>query len=234
MTDSVLELLSVSKNFGGLRPLRIDHLLLRAGEHLAILGLDRPAAEILINLLTGVTLPERGEVLLFGRSSRTIQDGAEWLAIADRFGIVSERAVLLEGLSVVQNLAVPFSLDIEPPPDAVRQRAVAIGREVGLDDTDLDRSVAQTGGSLRLRLRLARALALDPAIILLEHPTAAVERSEVVGLGHSIRLVVERRGVASLTLTADPDFAAAAARRVLTLDPATGKLSERRGWFRRP
>jgi ABC-type transporter Mla maintaining outer membrane lipid asymmetry ATPase subunit MlaF len=231
VTGPVLELSSVSKNYGALRPLRIDRLVLGAGEHLAILGLDQPAAEILINLVTGATLPDRGEVVVFGRSSDTIRDSTEWLTLVDRFGIVTDRAVLLEGLSVVQNLAVPFTLDIEPPTAAVRHRAVAAGREVGLADSDLDRPVAQIGGSLRLRLRLARALALDPSMLVLEHPTAGIQRSEVLLLGRAIRSVVERRGAASLTLTADPDFATAVASRVLTLAPATGRLSERRRWF---
>jgi ABC-type lipoprotein export system ATPase subunit len=95
-------------------------------------------------------------VNLFGRSSAEIADSTDWLATLDKFGIVSARAVLLEGLSVAQNLAVPFSLEIEPLPDALRERAVAAGRVVGLEESDWDRPVSALAPPARLRLRLAR------------------------------------------------------------------------------
>ena len=120
----VLELSDVSKDYRGLRPLRIASLELRAGEHIAIIGLDQTTAEVFVNLVTGATLPDRGDVRLFGRSTASITDSADWLAVVDRFGIVSPRAVLLESLTVVQNLAMPFTLDIEPPAEDIRRRAV--------------------------------------------------------------------------------------------------------------
>ena len=101
------------------------------GEQVAILGLDQHAAEVFVNLITGATLPDQGGVTLFGRSTESISDSAEWLALVDRFGILSERAVLLEALSVVQNIAVPFTLEIEPPPDDVRHRAEALSGRSG-------------------------------------------------------------------------------------------------------
>jgi len=232
VTDPLLELSSVVKDYRGLRPLRIGHARLNAGEQLALLGVDQHAAEVLINLLTGATLPDRGTVNLFGRSSAEIADSTDWLATVDRFGIVSARAVLLEGLSVAQNLAVPFSLEIEPLPDALRDRAIAAGREAGLAEADWDRAASALAPSSRLRLRLARALALGPAVVLLEHPTVDVPRNEVVGLGRDVRGILERRGAAGLTLTADREFALAVAGRVVELDPVTGRLAEaKRGWF---
>ena len=234
MTDPILELHSVSKAYGGLRPLRIERLVVTAGAQLALVGFDRPTAEVLINLATGASLPDHGEVALFGCASQLIQDSDEWLALADRFGIVSERAALLGGLSVVQNLAMPFSLDIEPPSAALRERAVALGREVGLVDEDWDRPLGGIDPAAELRVRLARALALDPAIVILEHATARLDSGDVIPLGRMIRGVMERRGTAALTLTADAEFAAAVAPRVLRLDPATGRLTEeRQGWFHR-
>ena len=68
--------------------------------------------------------------------------------------------------------------------------------------------------------------------MLLEHPSAAVPRGEIGAFGGSIRRVLERRGAAALTLTADREFADAMSRRVLTLEPATGRLIQpRTGWF---
>jgi phospholipid/cholesterol/gamma-HCH transport system ATP-binding protein len=194
----------------------------------AIVGVDLPAAEILVNLITGASLPDSGEVRTFGRSTATIADSVEWLALVDRFGIVTERAVLLDALSVVQNLAMPFSLDIEPPDEHVRERALALAAEVGLERNAWDRPVGELDGASRLRLRIGRSLALDPAVMLLEHPTAVVERGAVGALGRDVRGIAERRRIALLTLTADEEFATLVAARVLQLDAASGRLAERR------
>ena len=230
----VLELSAVIKDYRGLRPLRIDYLAIEPGEQLAVLGFDRPSAEVLINLITGTTLPDRGDIRAFGQSTAAIRDSADWMAFVDRFGLVTERAVLLDVLSVVQNLAVPFSLDIEPPGDDVRSRAVALALEVGLDEPVWDRRVGDLDATSRARVRLGRALALDPAVVLFEHPSATIPRAEIGALGRGMRAVVERRGVAAVTLTADRDFAAAVAGRVMALDPSTGRLARAGGgWLTR-
>jgi ABC-type polar amino acid transport system ATPase subunit len=232
VTSAVIELSDVSKDYRGLRPLRIARLAIQPGEHVAIVGLDQPAAEVFLNLLTGATLPDRGDVRVFGRLTSAIADSTEWLAFIDRFGIVSERAVLLEQLSVIQNLAVPFTLEIEPPPPDVRDRAAALAREVGIDEPTSSRAVADFDPASRARVRLARALALDPAVLLVEHLSAGVPRRDVPTLGASIRSVAARRGAAIVAATADVEFARALASRVLTLDPGTGVLKGRSRWFR--
>ena len=204
-----------------------------AGDRVAILGMDAVSAEVLVNLLTGSTLPDAGGVTVFGRSTSEIADSADWLAVVDRFGIVSERSVLLEGLQVVQNLAIPFTLDIEPVSADVRSRAEQLAREVGLDAARWDAAVATLDVVDRMRIRLGRALALDPRVLLLEHVSAGFSPGDAVRLGADIGALAERRGVAIVAATSDEAFARAVARRVLRWEPATGRLAERRGWFGR-
>ena len=95
-----------------------------------MLGFDRPAAELLVNLLTGAVVPDEGDVQAFGQSTRDIADGDTWLASLDRYGILSERAVLLEDMTVAQNLAVPFSLALNPIPPEVRSQVEALVDEL--------------------------------------------------------------------------------------------------------
>jgi ABC-type branched-subunit amino acid transport system ATPase component len=78
----------------------------------------------------------------------------------------------------------------------------------------------------RLKLRIARALALDPSVLLLEHANAGVAPAAAEALGTDIRRVVERRGCAVLAATMDRRFAKAVATRVLTHEPATGRVAE--------
>ena len=230
---SVLEISDVSKDYRGLRPLRVAQLSVGVAEQVAIVGWDGPAAEVFVNLVTGTTLPDRGDVKIFGRSTAEIADSAQWLTVVDRFGIVSERAVLLDQLSVIQNLAVPFTLDIEPPPDDIRVRASALAREVRLPEAAWTRAVGDLDPAWRMRVRLGRALALDPAVVLLEHVTAGLTPGDVNTFGGELRAIAGSRGVAMVMLTADEEFGRAAATRVLTIDLATGRLAERRrGWFR--
>jgi ABC-type transporter Mla maintaining outer membrane lipid asymmetry ATPase subunit MlaF len=227
VTPPVLELQAVSKNYGALRPLRIAELTMVAGEQLALIGLDQPAAEVLVSLITGGTLPDSGEVRVFGRSTADISNSEEWLAALDQFGIVSDRAALLEALTVIQNLALPFTLDIDPPPEDVRRLAEAIADEIRLDPAALDRRAGDLDAAARLRIRFARALALTPSLLLLEHPSASLNRTEALKVGADIRRVAEQRRLAALTLTADREFGRVVASRVLVLEPATGRLRRR-------
>ena len=228
----VLALAGISRDYHGLRPLRIAELRVDAGDRVAILGLDAAAAEVFVNLATGATLPDAGEVALFGRATSAIRDSAEWLATIDRVGIVSDRAVLLEELTVIQNLAMPFTLAIEPPSPEVGDRAAAIAREVGLPELAWTAPVSQLDAAGKVRVRLGRAIALDPAVLLLEHASASVAPGSVRQLGEDVAALAAARRAAVVALSADEAFARAVATRVLTLQPATGALKERRrGWF---
>ena len=233
MTDAVLEFAGISKDYHALRPLRIAELKIAAGEGVAILGFDRVSAEIFVNLATGATLPEAGEVRVFGRPTSAIADSADWLATVDRFGIVSERAVLLDQLTVIQNLAMPFTLDIEPPAAGVRARAEGLAREAGLPEASWAKPVAALDANGLIRVRLGRAIALDPDVLWLEHVTASVGRDDVAALASDMREIARRRGAAIVAATADEAFARAVAGRVLTLEPSSGRLKERRRlrWF---
>jgi ABC-type transporter Mla maintaining outer membrane lipid asymmetry ATPase subunit MlaF len=233
VTPPVLEFAGISKDYHGLRPLRIEQLTVGAAEQVALLGFDQVSAEVFINLATGATLPDTGEVLAFGRSTAAIADSADWLATVDRFGIVSERAVLLDQLTPVQNLAMPFTLAVEPPSDDVRLQAEALASEVGLAADSWTRAVAELGPSGRMRVRLGRALALDPSVLLLEHASAGLDRSDATGFAAQIRAIARRRRLAVVVVTADEAFASAAAGQVLRLEPATGRLRRGRGsrWF---
>lgn len=221
---NVLEITAVTKDYRGLRPLRLQQLAVGTGESVALLGFDHVTAEVLVNLVTGASLPDSGDVQLFGRSTAAIGDSAEWLSIVDRIGIVSDRAVLLEELTVIQNLAMPFTLDIEPPPDDVRQRAESLAREVGIPDAAWSQPVASTNASVHVRVRLARAIALDPQLLLFEHASASLSAADANAFARHVRALSEWRGVAMLAISADTAFARAVGPRVLTLDAASGRL----------
>jgi simple sugar transport system ATP-binding protein len=180
---AAVELTSVTKQYGALRPLRVEQLTIAADERVALLGLDQPAAEVFVNLVTGASLPDTGTVRIFGRSTLEIADSADWLSTLDRFGIVSDRAPLMDGLSIVQNLAMPFTLEIEPPPPEIHAQATRLAGEAGLGPSMWDTRVGEVDAVSRVRIRVARALALNPSIVLFEHTSATLSRADVSVFG---------------------------------------------------
>ena len=228
--EHVIELRGVTKDYHGLRPLRVEHLALRQGQTAALLGLDRAAAEVLVNLITAATLPDSGEVEIFGSLTRDITNAEAWFRSLDRFGIFSERVVLVDELNVEQNLALPLSLVVDDIPPDLRSQVRKIADEVGIPDAELSRSMASAGAPTRTRARLGKALALAPHILLAEHPNAAMPPDEVGRLAADLSTIAATRRLAMLVLTADTAFAGAACNEVWTLRPATGKVAQSSGW----
>jgi putative ABC transport system ATP-binding protein len=230
--ELLVELRDVTKDYRGLRPLRISHLQLRAGDAVALLGFDQATAEVLVNLITGAILPDHGDVTVMGRRTASIQDPDTWVRTLDQFGLLSERAVLLDQLSAEQNLAMPLSLELDELPEPVRERVRALADEIGLAAGDLRTALSALDATARLRVRLGRALALNPRVLLAEHPNAALPAADAPAFAADLSRVAAGRGAALLVITADTTFARAVAPEVLTLQPATGELKRTPGWRR--
>jgi ABC-type transporter Mla maintaining outer membrane lipid asymmetry ATPase subunit MlaF len=228
--DPFLELDAVVRNYGSLRPLRIAHFRLPTRERAAIVGLDAAAAETLLNLITAAHVPDRGVVRVFGRSTREIADAGEWMSLLDRFGIVSDRAVLLDAFTVAQNVALPFSLEVDPVSEATLTRVRDLAGQVGLDAARLDRRVGEADPLVRARVNLARAIALDPAALILEHASARLTTRDAASFASDVARVTSARAMSVLALTVDEAFARGLGGRVLTWQPADGVLKEKRGW----
>jgi len=76
--EPILEMRRVIKSYNALRPLRIAQLSIVAGARVAVAGIDAPGAEVMLNLVTGASLPDEGEVRVFGRTTSEVSDGDEW------------------------------------------------------------------------------------------------------------------------------------------------------------
>jgi len=227
----VLRVTGVRKNYAGLRPLRLNLLTIDEGERVALSGFDAGAAEVLVNLVTGASLPDEGRVEVRGRPTDTISDGDEWLGTLDQFGIVSPRAVLLDAATLLQNLAMPLSLEIEPVPASIVDQVHALADDVGLERATLERPVAGLDAVTRARAHLSRAIALDPSLLILEHPTVGFGPGQALAFGQTVAAVARTRSLAALIISEDAEFSSAAADRRLALHAATGDLKPPRRRF---
>jgi ABC-type lipoprotein export system ATPase subunit len=232
--EPIIEITGLVKQYGGLRPLRVRRLVVGRGERVTIEGLDAAAAEMLIHVITGAAVADEGDVIVGGRDTRAIATDTEWLASLDRFGIVTDRAVLLDAMSIAANLALPLSLSIDPMPDEVRAAVETLSEEVELGRDRLDAPAATLSPEERVRVHLARALAPKPELLLLEHPTARVDPDGAERVGRALQRIAQGRRLGFLALSADAAFARGTGARRLRLTPATGELSEPSGrWWRR-
>ncbi|MEZ5317859.1 MAG: ATP-binding cassette domain-containing protein [Vicinamibacterales bacterium] len=224
----------VTRAYGGLRPLRIRAFEARAADRIVLTGFDQGAAESFVHLVTGAALPEAGEVRIDGRATHEASADTDWLRSLDRFGLVTERAVLLEQLSTAANLALPLTLAVDPMTDEARAHAEDLALAVALTPR-LDAAAGTLTPAERLRVHLARAVATGPDMLLLEHPTAALaEPAEREAFGRLLVAVAEARGCGWIALTADDVFARATGVPARRLAPATGDLTDGggRGWRR--
>jgi ABC-type transporter Mla maintaining outer membrane lipid asymmetry ATPase subunit MlaF len=228
----VVELRRVSKDYRSLRPLRVEQLTLRRGRSIALLGFDEAMAAVLTDLITGATVPDTGDVIVFGTPTAAISDGDAWLKLLDRLGLLSERSVLVDRFTAEQNLMLPITLDLEGAPEELRQRVRGLAAEVGLGADELQRPPGALPPLSRQRVRLARALALEPEVLLAEHPNAPLSADEAPVFAADLSRVIAARRLSSIVVTADPTFAAAVADEILTLQPATGVLKAVPGWRR--
>lgn len=223
---TLLQCEGVVKHYQGLRPFRLRDLRVDAAERVVMTGFDVVTAELFTNLVNGATLPDEGEVRVAGKPTASVTSETEWLASLDRFGVVTVRAVLLDGMTLLQNVALPLSIEIDPMSSELTARAETLAAEVGLDAAWWTRQVQDAGPDVRMRIHLARAIALDPELLLMEHPTAPLEAGSREAYAQQVADIAQRRRLTIVACSQDRRFAATVATRYVQLQPATGELVE--------
>ena len=221
---TLLEINGLKKDYQSLRPLRLSRLTVNPGDIITVGGLDATAAETLVHLITGAALPDEGDVTLFGQNTRTITDGPAWLNQLDALGMITVRGVVIEAFSVLQNIAMSYTLDVDPIDPRVVPQAGALARDVGIDAAMFDVPAGKAGPDVQMRVHLARALALGPKMLVAEHPSATLPRDAVAAFGADLVKTATSRNLALLAITADDVFAKAIGGQRLELVPATGEL----------
>jgi len=233
MNAPLLQIRGLVKDYQSLRPLRVRELSVAPAAVITLTGFDGPAAEIFVHLVTGAALPDEGDITLFGTNTRAITNAEAWLRALDSLGLVSHRAVLIDALSVLQNVAMPLTLDVDPIDPAFRPAAEALAREAGIPETTWEARLGRVDPEVNVRVRLARAVAPKPTLLIAEHPSATLPREAVSRVARDVAAVAAARRAALVTLTADPAWAAEVGGDVLTLQPGTGELATGAGFIER-
>jgi len=140
--------------------------------------------------------------------------------------MISARGILVEAFSVLQNIALSLTLDVDPIDARFVSQAGALAREAGIDAALFDVPAGRVPPDTQMRVHLARALALEPQLLVAEHPSASLPRDSVAGFGADLARVARGRGIALVAITADDSLSKAIGGSRLELVAASGEVRQ--------
>ena len=209
---------NISIAFGTQPVLRNLSLDIHRGETLLIIGESGCGKTVLLKLLVGLLKPIAGRTMFEDRNLAE-RSPAELVQIRRRFGFLFQGAALFDSLTVFENVAYPLRALHSLKEGEVRERVFARLREVGLPDTAATKNPAELSGGMRKRVGLARALALDPEVMLYDEPTTGLDPVMTELINDLILQTRERRPVTSVVVTHEMKTVRRVADRVVMLFP---------------
>ena len=202
MADAALiDIRGLHKAFGDNQVLRGVDLTVRAGETLVVLGPSGCGKSVLLKHIIGLLRPDRGTVLFGGRdiASMTYRELGE---VRKRFGMVFQGAALFDSMTVGENVGLPLA---EHRGMKGAELAKAVERKlelVGLAGVQ-DLAPAQISGGMKKRAALARAIALDPDVVLYDEPTTGLDPVMAEQINELIRDLQQKLRTTSVAVTHD-------------------------------
>ena len=204
--------------FGSQEVLRDISINLDAGQTLVVLGESGCGKTVLLKSMIGLILPTAGDVLFEGKSLASLNDRA--LAhLRTRYGFVFQGAALFDSMTILDNIAFPLREHTRLPDAEIRSVVESLVAEVGLPRSVLLKKPVQLSGGMRKRAGLARALALDPQLMLYDEPTTGLDPIMTDVINELILTVRQRPAVTSVVVTHDMNTARKVADRVIMLYP---------------
>ncbi|MEI8385763.1 MAG: sulfate ABC transporter ATP-binding protein [Nitrosomonadaceae bacterium] len=209
-----IEVRNLSKQFGTFAALRDVSLEVRSGELLALLGPSGSGKTTLLRVIAGLDVADAGQVLFQG------EDATEQHVRERQVGFVFQHYALFRNMTIFENVA--FGLRVRPkdvrPPDAeIRERVHELLKLVQLDWL-AERYPHQLSGGQRQRIALARALAVEPKVLLLDEPFGALDAKVRKELRSWLRRLHDDMHITSVFVTHDQEEALEVADRVVVMN----------------
>jgi phospholipid/cholesterol/gamma-HCH transport system ATP-binding protein len=212
MSDTDLSLEQVFKSFDGNSVLRGVDLEVRRGETLSILGGSGTGKSVTLKILIGLLRADAGRVLFRGREVTTLSE-RDWVAVRRHIGMVFQGSALFDSLSVLDNVAYSLREHASLSEVAIRTIVATKLQLVGLEGVE-ERLPAELSGGMRKRVGVARALALEPEVLLYDEPTTGLDPANSRRIAELIRDLQKRLGVTSVVVTHDLPLAFSISDRV--------------------
>ena len=214
----LLQIDELSVSFGRQEVLRDISVDIPAGQTLVVLGESGCGKTVLLKTMIGLVRPARGVVRFEGRSLAAMPE-REIAHLRTRYGFVFQGAALFDSLTIADNIAFPLREHTKIPAAEAHDIVVSLLDEVGLPRSVLRKKPLELSGGMRKRAGLARALALDPILILYDEPTTGLDPIMSDVINELIPRVRQRPGVTSVVVTHDMNTARKVADRIIMLYP---------------
>ena len=197
----MIEVRDLHKSFSGRPVLRGVDLTVPRGSTRVILGLSGSGKTVLMKHIIGLLRPDSGQVLIEG-SDITAYDHKQLLELRRKFGMVFQQAALFDSMSVGDNVAFPLREHTDLDEAQIRQKVREKLELVSLDNVE-DKFPSELSGGMRKRVGLARAVVLDPSIILYDEPTTGLDPITTDQVDEMILEAKQKLNVTSIVISHD-------------------------------
>jgi phospholipid/cholesterol/gamma-HCH transport system ATP-binding protein len=191
----------LKKSFGEQQVLKGVDLSVAKSEILSVLGKSGTGKSVLLRLMIGLEKPDSGSILMNGKEVTNLEMGP-LNEVRKKIGFLFQEAALYDSLTIAENVAFPLERNTQLSEaernDKVRQLLASVGL-----DKDLEKMPSDISGGMRKRVGLARALALDPEIMLFDEPTAGLDPITAAEIGKLIQKLRDERHTTSIVVTHD-------------------------------
>ncbi len=215
---SILDLEHVSVEFGSHRVLADLSLAVQRGETLVVIGESGCGKTVLLKLLIGLLRPTQGRALFEGRDLAALSD-RDLTRERLRFGFLFQGAALFDSMTIFDNVAFTLRELGKFTDTEIRNRVRQRLQEVGLPENVEGKKPAELSGGMKKRVGLARALAIDPEVMLYDEPTTGLDPIMSDVINELILQTRRRRPVTSVVVTHDMRTAQKVADRIVMLYP---------------
>ncbi len=206
VADAAVRFEDVWKAFEGQIVLRGLDLEVPRGTTVSVMGGSGSGKTVLLRLTAGLIKPDRGGIQVLSVDTPPLREAA-MLPLRRRMGFVFQGAALFDSLSVYENVAYPLREHVRFPEDEVAERVHRMLELVGLHDVDA-KLPGELSGGMRKRVGIARALVLDPELVLYDEPTAGLDPTNARLITELVEgLKAQKVAETSMIATHDLEFA---------------------------
>jgi phospholipid/cholesterol/gamma-HCH transport system ATP-binding protein len=197
-----VEIRDLRKSFGEQKVLNGISLNVTRGQTVAVLGRSGTGKSVLLKLLVGLQPADSGTVRIDGQDITGVEAGP-LNEIRKRMGYLFQQGALYDSLTVEQNVDFPLSRHASLSESQRKDKVRELLSSVGMSDGDSGKMPSEISGGMQKRVGLARALALDPQILLLDEPTAGLDPITSAEIGELIVDLRKKRAITALVVTHD-------------------------------